>query len=184
MQKNQENQENQENLVEIKNKDIQKIRDDILLAQEGRCALCGDKITEKTGVSLDHQHKKKADKIGEDGAGLVRGVLCRSCNVLEGKIWNAMIRFLQVKSVQDRVTWLESLIQYYKISNTCIIHPRELPKKPKIGKREFNKLNKYYCKKYPNRKPLEYPKSKKWTKTLRKLQEDYDKITNKEFTNE
>jgi len=52
------------------------------------------------------------------------------------------LRFLQVKSVQDRVTWLESLIQYYKIPNTCIIHPNELPKEPKIGKRELNKLNK------------------------------------------
>jgi 5-methylcytosine-specific restriction endonuclease McrA len=50
MQKNQDILDDLVDLVEIKNKDIQKIRDDILLAQEGRCALCGNKITKKTGV--------------------------------------------------------------------------------------------------------------------------------------
>jgi hypothetical protein len=158
--------------IEIKVKDIKNIRDGILLSQEGRCAICSKKITDNTGISLDHQHRKKSDVIGEDGGGLIRGVLCRSCNVLEGKIWNAMRRFLQPENVQDRINWLENLVQYYKTPNTNFIHPNELPKEPKIGVREFNKINKYYQKIYPNRKPLEYPKSKKWTKLLKDLKNE------------
>jgi hypothetical protein len=160
--------------VYLKSKDIAEIRESLLLSQDGRCALCSCKITDKTGVSLDHQHKNKSDEIGEDGGGLIRGVLCRSCNVLEGKLWNAMKRFLQVKNVQERINWLENLILYYKQPNLNLVHPNEIPKEPKIGKREFNKINKYYKEKYPNRKPLEYPKSKKYTKTLLEIKNEME----------
>ena len=42
------------------------------------------------------------------------------------------------------------------------------------SKKNFNKLNKEYKVKYPNKKPLEYPKSKKLTKGLKVLFEEFN----------
>jgi len=130
--------------IEMKQKDIIILRAQILKDQNGCCALCGEPITEKSGISLDHQHGKKSEINGEDGKGLIRGVLCRGCNVEEGKIWNSMNRYLQPENVQNRIEWLESLIEYYKTPNYNRIHPSEVPKNPKFTKRCYLKLKKEY----------------------------------------
>jgi hypothetical protein len=158
-------------LEQLKSKDVKPTRDIILEAQYGKCALCGNEITEDSGASLDHQHMTAKETIGEDGAGLVRGVLCRGCNVMEGKIWNNMRRYLQPENVQDRIKWLESLIQYYKADNYKLIHPSEAPKEPKVSKRNYNKLKKIYDKKA---KFPDYPKSGKLTIKLKDLFEEYE----------
>lgn len=157
-------------LQQIKNKDIPNIRHKILEKQDGLCKLCKEPINETTGYSLDHQHMTKKETIGEDGAGLVRGVLCRACNVMEGKIWNSMRRYIQPENVQDRIEWLESLLEYYKEDNYNVIHPSELPKEPTVSKSNYNKLKKLYDgkAKFP-----EYPASKKLTKRLKELFEEY-----------
>ena len=54
-----------------------------LAAQGGRCALCQEPIESGKAV-LDHDHK----------SGLIRGVLHRGCNALEGNITNALPRNL------------------------------------------------------------------------------------------
>jgi hypothetical protein len=54
-----------------------------LAAQGGLCALCGETIEAGKAV-LDHDHK----------SGLIRGVLHRGCNALEGNITNALPRNL------------------------------------------------------------------------------------------
>jgi len=157
-----------QDLHQLKSKDIINIREEILKEQEGFCALCGCEINESTGISLDHQHGNKSDINGEDGKGLIRGVLCRSCNVLEGKIWNNMRRFLQPQNVQERIEWLESLIEYYSKDNYPLIHPLEEPKSPKISKRQYNKCKKYFKENYTGRKKFpEYPKSGKLNKSLK-----------------
>ena len=71
---------------------------------------------------------------------------------------------------------LRSLADYLEREPTEYIHPREIPKEPKIGKREFTKLNKYYKGKYPNRKPLEYPSSGKWTNVLKELADEINRL--------
>ena len=168
-------------LIQLRSKDISNVRDRLLEYQEGRCMLCSVKITDKTGVSLDHQHKTKKEPIGLDGGGLIRGVLCRNCNVLEGKIWNSMRRFLQPGNVNERIKWLESLITYYKLPNTNLIHPSESPKEPLVPKRLFNKIRKYHGLNYPKQKPLEYPKSSKWTKKLKTLLKEMEKMEETEI---
>lgn len=167
--------------VQLKNKDIPEIRSKILKEQEGLCVLCNKPITERSGISLDHQHKLKSSEIGIDGGGLIRGVLCRSCNVQEGKIWNSTQRYIQAKTVQDRIDWLENLIQYYKKENYNIIHPNEAPKPKKLSKKNYNKVKKLYDteefipkRKNQKKKPFpEYPKSGKATKILIELFEKY-----------
>lgn len=54
-----------------------------LASQGGLCALCGEPIESGKAV-LDHDHK----------SGLIRGVLHRGCNALEGNITNALPRNL------------------------------------------------------------------------------------------
>ena len=156
---------------QLKSSEISTIREDILQEQGGCCALCKKPITAESGYSLDHQHKKKSEENGPDGAGLVRGVLCRSCNVWEGKIWNNTLRYRQPESVQDRVDMLKSLIEYYEKDNYPLIHPNEKPKEPNVSKKNYNKLKKLYTgkKKFP-----EYPKSGKLTIHLMKLFEEYE----------
>ena len=158
-------------LKQLKTKEIKHVREEILQQQNGICAICGNTIKEKTGISLDHQHKRKKEEIGEDGAGLIRGVLCRSCNVLEGKIWNNTGRYIQPNNIQDRIEFLEKLVLYYKKENYPLIHPSEELKQPKVSKRNYNCLKKAYTgrKKFP-----EYPKSKKLSLGLQILFEEYD----------
>ncbi len=159
-------------LTQLKTKDIKDTRLKILKEQKYTCALCGNVINENdSGTSLDHQHKRKKETIGKDGAALIRGVLCRSCNVWEGKLWNSTGRYLQPKSVQERIEILESLILYYKKPNYPLIHPNEEPKPPNVSKRNYNTLKRQYVgkKAFP-----EYPKSKKLTLGLQILFEEYN----------
>lgn len=156
-------------MKQLKTSDIKDIRNLILEKQNFKCAICGKDISNCDGVSLDHQHKlNKSQQIGDDGAGLIRGVLCRECNVLEGKIWNNGTRYKQFKTVMERIAWLQSLINYYSKKNYDMIHPSEKIIKKDISKRQFNKLQKLFKEKYPKRKILEFPKSKKLTKQLEK----------------
>lgn len=157
---------------QLKTKEIKSLREKILKEQNGRCKICGKNIQKQdSGTSLDHQHKTKKENIGEDGAGLIRGVLCRNCNILEGKIWNNTGRYIQPKLVQERIEFLEALIEYYKKDNYPLIHPNEEPKKPHVSKRNYNKLKSLYNgkKKFP-----EYPLSKKLTIGLQILFEEYN----------
>ena len=158
-------------LRQLKSNEIASTRDEILKEQNGKCSLCNNTITETTGVSLDHQHKTLKETIGVDGAGLIRGVLCRSCNVLEGKIWNNTSRYLQSKNVNERIKFLESLISYYQQENYPLVHPSEKEKEKKVSKRNYNKLKKVYTQKA---KFPEYPKSGKLTKPLEKLFSVYE----------
>lgn len=158
------------NMKQLKTTEVTDLRNKILTEQGGKCALCNEVITEATGVSLDHQHKTSKEEIGADGAGLVRGVLCRACNVWEGKIWNNTQRYRQPKNVQDRIGMLSRLIQYYEKGTYNIVHHTEKAKEPTVSKRNYNKLKKAYTgkKKFP-----EYPKSGKLTLALQVLFEEY-----------
>ena len=157
-------------LKELKNSDIPEIRSEILKDQGYKCAICGKEISENDRITLDHQHKnKKSDENGINGDGLVRGVLCADCNSCEGIIWNSTKRFQSARTREDRIKWLEKLIEYYKKEPYPFIHPTEIPKEKTLSKKNFNKLAKLYSEKYPKKKPLEFPKSKKMTKKLKVL---------------
>lgn len=163
-----------QHITNLKRSDIPRIRTQILIEQEYRCPLCGNKITENDRITLDHQHKyRKTDINGENGNGMVRGVLCADCNACEGKIYNAMTRFLKQPVKEERIEWINNLISYYMKEPYPYIHPSEVEKEPCLSKRQFNALNKQYRFKYPKRKPLEFPKSGKMTKGLYALYEEF-----------
>jgi hypothetical protein len=156
-------------LIQLKAKDVPIIRDYILEEQNNLCAICKKPIEDESGTSLDHQHKRINDIAGPDGAGLIRGVAHRECNVLEGKIWNNTSRYMQPKDVDDRIEILENMIAYYKEGTYPLIHPSEKPKEEKVSKRNYNKLKKEYSKESKKKKFPEYPKSGKLTKALCEL---------------
>lgn len=159
----------------LKTSEIPKIRKQILEEQNFTCPLCGKHIEESDRITLDHQHKnKKSDPNGVNGNGQIRGVLCADCNVCEGKLWNATSRYLKSRCTQDRIDFLKNLIKYYEKPLYDYIHPTEVEKEKDLSKRNFNKLAKLYSEKYPDKKPLEYPKSKKLTKPLEKIYEEFD----------
>lgn len=155
-------------MINLKSSDIKKIKQKILEEQEYRCAICGKPLTLEEAC-LDHQHKyRKTDVNGVNGNGLVRGVLCREDNCLEGKIFNNSARFLKQPTNEQRIEWLEKLIEYYKKEPYPYVHPSEVEKPKQLSKRNFNKLNKLCDGK------LEFPKSGKMTKQLQKLYEKFN----------
>lgn len=161
----------EKNIINLKNSDIKIIKQKILEEQGYKCAICGKPLTLEESC-LDHQHKyRKSDLNVENGNGLVRGVLCREDNCLEGKIFNNSARFLKQPTKEKLIEWLEKLIEYYKKEPYPYVHPSEVKKKPDVSKKNFNKLNKLYTK--DTGKLLEYPKSKKLTKKLEILFEKY-----------
>ena len=150
---------------QLKTSEIPKIRTELAQEQGNICPLCGKPLENPV---LDHQHKlRKSQPIGEDGAGLVRGVLCRDCNALEGKIWNAMNRYLQPECKAERIKWLLNLASYLSKEPTDMVHPRERPALPIVSKRQYNRLVKV-----AGNIP-EYPKSGHLTKALGKLFEKH-----------
>lgn len=169
-----ENTPNSEKLElrDLKIKEVKEVKAQILESQGFRCAICGKPLTLEESV-LDHQHKmRKSDENGPGGDGLVRGALCQGCNLAEGKITNALFRFLQIRTTKDRVLFLQKLIEYYSKGTYPFVHPTEVKKEPQVSKKNFNKLNKLYSKE--TGKSLEYPKSKKLTKKLKVLFEKYN----------
>jgi len=162
-------------LIQLKKSDIDRVRNQLIIEQDGKCLISGEDITkENTGVSLDHQHKFKKDINGVDGAGLIRGALSRESNVLEGKIWNACTRHLRPKNVQERIEYLERLIAFYKLGTKPMIHPNEAIKEKRVSKSNYNRLAKLYKASDAKKKFPDYPKSGKLTKLLGKLFEEYN----------
>lgn len=160
---------NVQDLRQLKGSEVKELREKILENQGFKCAICGKTLSEDdTGISLDHQHRlNKNQEIGSDGAGLIRGVLCRECNTYEGKIWNNGTRYKQFKTVKERIEFLKQLIQYYEAGTYPFIHPTEKVPLKSISKRQYNKLKKI-CPKVP-----EYPKSTHLTKRLKELFDIY-----------
>lgn len=126
-------------LIQLKQKDIPKYRDLIIKEQQGLCAICKEilPIDEKNGISLDHQHRTKNEPVGQNGAGLIRGVLCRDCNVFEGKIWNNSKRYGKFKTLPQ---FLRAVADYLEKENYPYIHPTEEEKPQRVSKRQYNLL--------------------------------------------
>lgn len=148
---------------QLKHADIKSLRKHILKKQKGRCWICGCK---PSIACLDHHHQKRIK-----GTGLIRGVLCSSCNVFIAKIENNAMRYgITNDELPDMI---RKVADYFEKKHYPYLHPSEKPKDPILGKRSFNVLAKRYIEKYPGRKELKYPKSKKLTKNLDKLYQEF-----------
>jgi len=80
-----------------------------ITAQGGLCALCGEPIETGKAV-LDHDHK----------TGLIRGVLHRGCNALEGNITNALPRNLITPARLAGI--FENWLRYHSTAKD-LLHP-------------------------------------------------------------
>lgn len=92
--------------------------------QEGRCALCRMEL-KPAGACLDHNHS----------TGLVRGVLCRNCNGIEGKIKNLVVRARRGMEFED---YLGQVIKYWlhhREDRTGLLYPTHLNEDEKRVKR-------------------------------------------------
>ena len=126
-------------LKQLKQSDLNPLREQLFTEQNGKCKICQNDLDVRTHI--DHQHMTSKETLGENGAGLIRGLVCASCNNFEGKIWNNAKRF---GKFDDLLIWLENLVNYYKEPNLPLIHPNEKPKVRKIKKSCYNKLVKVY----------------------------------------
>ena len=157
-------------IIYIKQKDIKKVRNELLIKQNNICPICNREVV---NPCLDHFHTKRIN-----GTGLCRGVICSSCNIFLGKIENNINR-CRIK--YDMLSDVLKNISEYINTSTNYMHPSEIKnKKEKLSKREYNKIKKYYFVLYPKRKKmLDYPKSGYKTKEIEKILDDTNKYLDK-----
>lgn len=143
---------------QLKWDDLPKLRDKLLEEQENVCPICNRSVNSPV---LDHHHVKKIN-----GTGLIRGVLCRSCNVMLGKVENNCKRYNI--SQKELPAVLNNMADYLKEDHLSYIHPSEAPKEPKLMKSSYNELTKM-MKQDGRYKIPEYPRSGKLTVRLKEL---------------
>jgi hypothetical protein len=101
--------------MKITYKEVKTYRENIIKDQVGLCALCEHPLD---NPCLDHDHSN----------GLIRGVLCRGCNCLLGKIENNMARN---RITDDKLNNIVKNLIKYKNTHTELIHPIHNRKKRK-----------------------------------------------------
>lgn len=79
------------------------------------CPLCEREMNTFTSANrcVDHDHK----------TGEIRGVLCRNCNGIEGKIHNLCVR---AGAFIANVTWLKNMLNYWehsRVNPTGVYYP-------------------------------------------------------------
>lgn len=121
--------------------------------QNGICPVTG-KYMDFDDCVVDHLHKKKSEKLGINGKGMVRGVIHRNVNSAEGSAHSSYVR-RGVSSLMGYADYLIALGNFIKnppLSHLNLVHPTEAPKMDTFGKREFKRLIKYWPQMYPKRK--------------------------------
>ena len=167
-------------LKEITYKEFSELRIKQYLKQQCICPILKQTIQLKDAV-FDHKHKTKAEKIGEDGKGLLRGVVHNQANVMEGKIARLYKRYGLHKflPLPDLLRNIADYIENPPMAPEYI-HPNERVFK-KLGKRQYNLICKHYFEIYPKRKKLPlYPKSGKMNKEFEDLLIKVDELISKE----
>lgn len=96
----------------LKASEIPTIRRAVLHSQNYKCQLCE---IELIGINaekavLDHDHT----------TGKIRGVLCRNCNGIEGKVFNLARR---AKRTSTELLWLHNMVNYLLADQLDILHP-------------------------------------------------------------
>lgn len=166
--------------IPMKQQDIKKLRKKIWLENDRKCPVLGVEIP-FSDTQLDHQHKTKQEEFSPT-KGVVRTTLDFRCNAILGKLENSIKRTgLDKREDFDLPTFLRNQADYFEQGayqdeeDNYFIHPREVPREPNVSKRNYNRLKKIYeADETKRRKFPEYPKSKKLTKPLQQLFEEYD----------
>lgn len=146
---------------QLKVDQVKFIRDSLIEKQNGKCCICENNVDMPT---LDHYHSKK-----QHGSGLVRGVICNTCNRMTGVVENNFIR--NSIDYSDGPKFLRKLADYLENKRENYIHPSEKEKTPKLMKSSYNKLVKAV-----NGKQKIPSYSGKLTKSLEKLFEKHNLV--------
>ena len=98
--------------------DIETYRKFKSATQKFKCPICSGPLQLGIASALDHSHKN----------GNCRSVLCRSCNVGEGKVGAGMLYRTTKTNLayRDPVKWLRNLANYLEYHNSNpsgVIHP-------------------------------------------------------------
>lgn len=115
---------------QLKATQVKFIRDSILVKQNNICVLCRHDVELPV---LDHYHCKK-----QHGSGLVRGVLCNTCNRMTGIVENNFPR--NGIDYSEGPDFLRRLADYLENKRERYIHPSEKEKQPKLMKSSYNSL--------------------------------------------
>ena len=111
-------------LTKLKPKDIKPMREQILIEQHARCAICHEAVLPDEAV-LDHCHK----------TGYIRAVLHRGCNAYIGHMENNMARN---RITPARLQAILNNFEMYVNSHRLYVHPSHLTaeeKKARLKKR-------------------------------------------------
>ena len=98
--------------IRLQARQIPLVKAALLKRQEYKCELCQEPLS-VMNACLDHNHK----------SGLIRGVLCRNCNGIEGKVFNLANR---AKKNLTPAKWLGHIILYWlkhEKDQTGLYHP-------------------------------------------------------------
>jgi hypothetical protein len=162
---------------QLRQEELTKIRRFFHRKQNNICPVLKLKV-EVSDTVVDHAHKANSNNLGmPHEAGLVRGIIHRQANTMEGKITNSFIRCGLHKFDITLPNFLRELANYIEnppLLHLQLVHPSEKAKEKKLGKASFNKLEKVYVLKYPQKKKLVFPKSKKMTKLLEELFKEFN----------
>jgi hypothetical protein len=96
----------------IKTSQIPQVKAALLKRQGNVCPICRNALS-ITGSCLDHDHY----------TGQIRGVLCRNCNGIEGKIKNLAVRGKRHSTIKE---YLGRIILYWlehETDRTGLLHP-------------------------------------------------------------
>ena len=131
-------------------KEIPLMRNSILKnIQNNVCPVCNREISESEAV-LDHHHVKKVK-----GTGLIRGVLCRTCNVFIAKSENNSVRYRI--PVEELPAVLRRMADYLEGVQYPHIHPSEKAPPKYVKKDSYNKLTKAYRSGVLKKQPPPFP---------------------------
>lgn len=115
-------------MIQMKNKDVPILREQLLLEQNELCTLCGQTCE---SPCLDHSHF----------SGKIRGVICRNCNVALGRFENGCVR----SGRKDRMMDIAMNLFTYLSNERDDIHPtygkiKKRRKKPQKIKKTSEEL--------------------------------------------
>lgn len=153
----------------IKTSELAKLRQELLEQQNYICPITKSELLFENSV-VDHQHVfSKAEILGQNGSGMIRGVIDRFANMLLGKIENSFQRTGLRNNGYHLPDLLRAMADYIENNQTEYLHPSEMPKPKKITKTSFNTLLKKLKETNYSKKLPEYPKSGTLTKPLEEL---------------
>lgn len=165
--------------IEMKQADIKPLREKLWLKNNKKCPVL-DKEIPFSDTACDHSHKRKDEEYSPT-KGVIRETLDFRTNAVLGKLENSIKRTgLHLDPDFHLPTFLRNAADYFEkgayqdSEGNYYVHPKEVKKLPFVSKRNYNKLKKEYLESGKRAKFPDYPKSKKLTKKLEVLFNEFN----------